>query len=236
MAGREEQEREMAARLRFMACQIGTHYLQTVPFLISPMMCCKALPACKVLRPAEVALLPCLTPRQFWGWTGGKEGGIITKGDGIEKSFPGQDSQTDGLGQQRKVEWCLHRQGSLTRFSRVRQTYLSFVPTINGLLCVINEAEVAWHCLPVCLRKVVQCYLHCSHFLSGYMTLCSMVSSQAVTYRCFVMQYLVHKVPFGVSGWWGKPSLWCLVPGHVRQNFTRLYQMTGWRVHVVLVS
>lgn len=65
MEGREEQEREMAARLRFMACQIRTHYLQTVPFLISPMMCCRALPACKVLRPAEVALQPCLTPRQF---------------------------------------------------------------------------------------------------------------------------------------------------------------------------
>lgn len=65
MEGRVEQEREMAARLRFMACQTGTHYLQTILFLISPMMCGKALPVCKVLRLAEVALQPSLAPRQF---------------------------------------------------------------------------------------------------------------------------------------------------------------------------
>ncbi len=45
MEGRAEQGREMAGRLCFMACQVRTHYPLAILFLISPLMCCEALPA-----------------------------------------------------------------------------------------------------------------------------------------------------------------------------------------------
>lgn len=65
MEGRAEQGREMAGRLCFMACQVRIHYPLAILFLISPLMCCEALPAMhsKALSGAEVAPWPSLAPR-----------------------------------------------------------------------------------------------------------------------------------------------------------------------------
>lgn len=46
MEGRAEQEREMAGRRCFTACQVRMHYPLATLFLISPLMCCEAMPAC----------------------------------------------------------------------------------------------------------------------------------------------------------------------------------------------
>lgn len=78
MEGRAEHGREMAGRLCFMACQVRIHYPLAILFLISPLMCCEALPAClpamhgRALSWAEVAPWPSLALRQCRDWTGGK--------------------------------------------------------------------------------------------------------------------------------------------------------------------
>lgn len=46
MEVRAEQDTEMAGRLCFITCQVRIHCPLAILFLISPLMCCEALPAC----------------------------------------------------------------------------------------------------------------------------------------------------------------------------------------------
>lgn len=52
MEGRAEQGGGTAGSLCFMACQVRIHYPLFILFLISPLMCCEALPDCHGLQKA----------------------------------------------------------------------------------------------------------------------------------------------------------------------------------------